>query len=146
MTAYEYDNLPDELSCVDALDPDLMQDVEAIIRMAKEKGYVIAEEAKIAYVYDRKGYLTTDDFTGPRNASYGCADDDLIVQITVRISNPTYITPAITLANIIKERKLEAARAQLAMEIEALQATKSAAEKKLHEKIDQLSKMNVQEG
>lgn len=52
---------------------------------AFDKGIVASCEARLAYVYERKGFASIDVIPGNRNPSYGSSSDDVIVQISVRI-------------------------------------------------------------
>src|SRR5215217_1800182 len=88
MTAYEYDNIPDSFETISAMPADLFSEVQRTFKAAQDSGLLMAKEAKIAHVYDRKGYLTTDELGGPRNAAYGSKTDDIVIQLTIRIQQP----------------------------------------------------------
>lgn len=119
MTDYEYDNLPTgEMEMVDALPDDLFPSALAIFNNIIAKQADMAREVKVAHVYDRKGYLTLDSLGGSRNASYGNDDDDLILQVTVRVQHPSVLgmhSPAglLELENEVTGRRDEAERQKL---------------------------------
>jgi hypothetical protein len=144
MTYFDIDNIPDSFEMISPLPDDMVSEGVRLLRSARESGLLMAQEVKIAHLYDRKGYAEMDTFAGPRNASYGSDNDDVVIQVTVRIQNPQMFSGLQSLKNIIQERNNEAARKQLESEINALKIKKDAAEKSLQKKVDELSKLNVQ--
>lgn len=146
MTSYEYDNLPDNFEMIGPMPDDLFPEIMRMFKAAQNNGIEVAREAKIAYVYDRKGYLTMDEFGGHRNTAYGSSDDDVVIQLTLRIQQTkSYpFAPLIVVENILKERNDEAKRLQLEGEIAALKADQEATAKALEEKLKKLSKLDVQ--
>jgi hypothetical protein len=90
MTNFEYDNLPDEMT-VDALGDELFFTGLAALANAAGSKHALAKEIKIAYAYDRKGYMALDTFGGHRNAAYSSVDDDIILQVTVRVPHPSQV-------------------------------------------------------
>jgi hypothetical protein len=144
MTAYEYDNLPDELN-IDALPETMFDEAHAAFTQALESGLLEAKEVKVAYVYDRKGYLTADAFGGQRNAAYGSETDDVVIQMTIRVPNPNNrqaeLSKLAALEKTIVEQNLNAERAKLEAEIaaaeQAAQEAQAAAKKK-REQLDAL--------
>lgn len=139
MTTYEYDNLPDELN-VDVLPKELFQEAYAAFTQALEADTFEAMEIKAAYVYDRKGYLDADTFGGKRNA-YGSTNDDVVLQLTIRIPNPSDRKELDKVANLeqtIVERNLNAERARLEAEIVAEEAAAEKAQATAKQKREQL--------
>ena len=144
MTDYEYDNLPDELEFIEALPDAMFADAQAAFNQAMTSGEVLAQRAKIAYAYDRKGYLTTDTFGGDRRPSYTSSDDDLIIQLTIRVRSPhshwnkNTLPLLIDLEAGVAEAKREAKRAELEAEIAAAEAEAEKAEATARQKREQL--------
>ena len=139
MTAYDYDNLPEDMDMVGAVPAGLFPDALEAFNEAFGSGEVKAVEAKAAYAYERHGSLTLDTVGGHRNKSYGSNTDDIVIQLTMRVSNPKYLRttiPAVETfeAKVIEAKRLEAI-AKLEAELEAdetraNEATKAAAEKR----------------
>lgn len=84
MSAYEYDNLPDTL---------IYQPVDEALRMAAwnllheviRDGDELAWDVRAAHAYDRKGLMNLDPIGGPRNTAYGSEQDDVVLQLSVRV-------------------------------------------------------------
>lgn len=87
MTAYEDDNLPDELRA-EAMPEEMFDEVLAAFHEALESGLALTTEAKAVHVYDRKGYMEADSFIGHQNPAYRSKTDDVVLQLTIRIPNP----------------------------------------------------------
>jgi hypothetical protein len=139
MAAYDYDNLPEEMEMTDAVPAELFPEALEAFNEAFGNGEVKAVEAKAAYAYERHGHLTLDAVGGPRNKSYGSDRDDIIIQLTMRVSNPRSLrttNPAVeTFESKVVEAKRLAAIAKLEADLEAdetraAEATKAAAEKR----------------
>lgn len=147
MTAYEYDNLPDEITA-EALPEEMFEDALAAFVQAMSSGLALKMEAKATHAYDRKGYMENDSFIGHQNPAYRSETDDVILQLTLRIPNPKTIrgeslsaTSALEERAIAYDRAAEQARleAELAQaEREAEQAEATAREKRA--KLDALRK------
>lgn len=146
---FDYDNLPDEMT-MDALPEELFPVAQEAFAEALASGELKVAEAKAGYLYDRKTWLEVDPMGRHRNTSYGANDDDIVLQLTVRVSSPKSWRGQDTLpklaaleaAVIAKEEEAEAAAleaeiaAQEAKAQEAATAAAQAAEKlaKLKEK------------
>lgn len=144
MTTYDDHNFPSDLSYAEPIDAGLTEHVRDILTAAAGRGDIIAEETRIVYVFDRKGELSSDDFAGPRNASYSGANDDIVVQRLYRIRNANASASVKTLKAIIKEDQKVAARAELQAKIAKCQADRAAADFELQRNIDALSALNAE--
>lgn len=132
MTAYEYANIPDNFEMIEPLPDDMVSEGVRLIKSARESGLLMAQEVKIAHLYDRKGYATMDTFGGQRNVSYSSDNDDVVIQVTVRIQNPQMFAGLQSLGNILIERKAEAARLAKEAEKARLQAELETIQTKLN--------------
>jgi predicted ribosome quality control (RQC) complex YloA/Tae2 family protein len=145
MTAYEYDNLPEELN-VEALPEELFKEGIDAFTQALASDALEAKEIKIAYVYDRKGYINVDAFAGKRKTGYSSESDDVVIQVTLRVRNPKHraeLSNFVTLGEHITERNLKAERARLEAEIAQAEATAEKAEataREAREKLEALRK------
>jgi hypothetical protein len=83
---FEYDNLPDEMT-MEALPEELFEDAQAAFAEALASREVKVAEAKAGYLYKRKAWLEVDPMGRYRNA-YGANDDDIVLQLTIRVRNP----------------------------------------------------------
>jgi hypothetical protein len=112
MTEYGYDNLPagDEMVAVEPVPEDLFTEALMVLGEAIARDRVYAQEAKLAHVYDRKGFMYADTFGGDRNRSYG-TDGDVVLQITVRV--PRSAAGLDELHRAVKGKRNEARRAEL---------------------------------
>jgi hypothetical protein len=144
MTAFEYDNLPDEMN-VDPLPKELFEEASALISGLLMTDEVIAREVKIGHAYDRKGYLEVDTFGGHRNPSYGSTDDDLILQVSLRVEHPSghrrpseSLKALTTLEQKVREIRLAEARRALEAEIEQAEAEAARAEEVAQKKRERL--------
>jgi hypothetical protein len=85
MTAFDYDNLPENLGSAAALPGGLFEKAHAALTEAMTSRHVVAAEARAAYVYERKGNLDFDVMGQDRNPTYGRQDDDIVLQLTIRL-------------------------------------------------------------
>ena len=150
---FDYDNLPDEMT-MDALPEELFPAAQEAFAEALTSGELKVAEAKAGYLYDRKTWLTVDPMGRNRNNSYGASDDDIVLQLTVRVRNPKFRgeelpkLAALEKAVIAHEEAAEAAAleaeiaAQEAAAEQAATAAAAAAEKlaKLKEQRQQRAK------
>lgn len=121
MTAYGYYSLPDEINAK-PLSQELFTAGMTALKEVMESDEVQAQEIKIAYVYDRNDHFATDPFGGKRNTSYASDNDDVIVQLTMRIPNPkgyAALTRLVNLENAIVQETKEAERQALKADIAA---------------------------
>jgi hypothetical protein len=90
MTTFDYDNLPEEIG-FEPLPAELVGTVATAIAQALRSNLSLAAEAKAVYVYERKGYMEIEPLGKKRNSPYGSIDDDIVLQLTVRIPSPTTV-------------------------------------------------------
>jgi hypothetical protein len=79
-TYFDTDNIPDEFF-TPALGAQHFESALTVIQDALTKGEVAAYEANAAYVSERNDWMETSPIVAPR----GGVQDDVLVQITVRI-------------------------------------------------------------
>lgn len=127
--SYDWDSLPfDYFYSQTPIPSDLVTLARKAVDEAYQGGDIIAEEARVAYIYDRKGYMNFDP-VDRRNKSYGSDGDDLIIQITVRVAGSNLSSKAledsapVTLIKKIKEAKIEEERLELERSIAEDEAT-----------------------
>lgn len=82
MTAYEYDNLPDEMG-IEPIHEDLTRVALLAIKEVLDSGLAICAEAKIAKIYDRGNDMGVSPVSS--KPSY---NPDRVIEIKVRISQP----------------------------------------------------------
>lgn len=140
MTAYDYNNLPQELN-VEPLPNEMVADVRAAINEVLEYGITSASEVKAAYVYKRKGQMGFTKFGEQGNPHYASESDDIIMQLTVRVPNPKNVgryghemKKLIEMEEQINAESLEVERARL--EVEIAQAEEEAKTKR--ERLEEL--------
>lgn len=145
MTEYEYNNLPDDLGHIHPIPAELALEGYEALQEVMGTDVVKAQEIKVAYVYGRKGQLDADTFAGPRNKSYGGQGDDIVIQLTVRISDSRYIgggkhpiTKLAALEESIKDFDREVERKRLEAEIAEAEAEANDAAEKAARKRKQL--------
>lgn len=129
MTDYEYDNLPYDMN-VEPVPAQLQDAALALAGKLAGSGDVRAMEVKIAHVYGRKGYMETDTFGGRRSASYSSGNDDVVLQVTVRVPYPSKWNDKALYALVILENELRAHLAEeerQRLEAEITQAEAAAA-------------------
>lgn len=143
-TTYDYYNLPEELE-VEVLPEELTEAAEAAFLEALASGEVKVQEAKATYVYERRSEMSFDSFSKiERNNSYSSGSDDVILQMTIRIPNPSarkdklgrvaeLATSAHEFAVKAAQERLEAEIAQAEQEAENAAATARAKRTKLEE-------------
>lgn len=146
MTTYDYNNLPEELSQQTILPAELFNQAHAAFTQALDSGEILAQEARAAYAYERKGFLNHDGFGGHQNASYSSDTDDIILQLTIRIPNPKTIrgealdkTAALEAA--ANHLELEAERPRLEAEIAQAEAEAERAEAAARQKREKLEEL-----
>lgn len=61
------------------------QAIIALVNEAIERGNPLALTG--GFVYERKGYFSVDSLHGKRNTSYGSKTDDVVLQLTVRLTS-----------------------------------------------------------
>lgn len=142
MTAYETDNLPENLDYIKPLPDELFQKgYEAIKDALENSGGVLASEIKVAYAYERKGELSLDQFGGKRNVSYASDSDDIILQLTVRIDSPNVHWKATDTGSLVgaledevkeldRKRKIKVLEAEIAAEEARAEAAARAVRQK----------------
>lgn len=123
MPDYEYDNLPDSIYA-DPVPDELFSDVFAIITEAIQDDHAIVAEAKAVHVYDRKGYLESDEFGGKRNPSYSSSTDDVVLQVTVRVPHPSTFRRGMESLEALEQKiqNLNTAEERRRLEAEAAEA------------------------
>lgn len=145
MTAYGYYSLPDDINAK-PLSNELFTQGMAALKEVMESDEVQAQEIKIAYVYDRNDHFATDPFGGKRNTSYASDNDDVIVQLTMRIPNPkgyAALTRLVNLETAIAQEALEAERHELEMDIAAEDAEAARAKANADAKRAKLAELNA---
>lgn len=146
MATYEDNNLPEELSQQTILPAELFNQAHSAFTQALDSGEILAQEARAAYAYERKGSLNHDGFGDHRNASYSSDTNDIILQLTIRIPNPKTIpgealdqTAALEAAT--DRFELEAERARLETEIAQAEAGAERAEAAARQKREKLEEL-----
>lgn len=143
MTAYDYYNLPDELN-VPAVPEELFNTAFDAFTQALESDQLKAQEIKVAYVYDRNDYMSADAFAGKRNASYTTSNDDVVIQISLRVPNPKgreELSNLAVLEERLTEHNLNVERERLEKEIAAAEETAEKAQAAANQKREQLAKL-----
>lgn len=143
MTAYDYYNLPDELN-VPAVPEELFDTALDAFTQALESDQLKAQEIKVAYVYDRNDYMSADAFAGKRNASYANSNDDVVIQISLRVPNPKgreELSNLAVLEERLTEHNLNVERERLEKEIAAAEETAEKAQAAADQKREQLAKL-----
>lgn len=79
------------------------------------------------HCYERKGYLTQDPLGGHRNTSYGRPNDDVILQITVRVPFSAVKASVEKIQGTRLQAEIEATEAQIA----ATEATRAELDGKI---------------
>jgi hypothetical protein len=122
MTAsYEYDNLPDEL-LIDAIPEEFTEQAMEIFTKATAWDATKASEIKIAQIYDRKGYMEANALGGARNGSYSRENDDIIIQMTLRIDRSDFDDfKGTELEQLLIAKRTAAIEAREAAELRALE-------------------------
>lgn len=145
MTAYDDNNLPENMEMVQAVPNGLFPDACEAFNEAMGSGEVEAFEAKVAYAYDRKGYISLDSVGGPRNKSYGSDTDDIVIQLTLRVRNPKRLRTTIPALETFESkvietnRQAEIAKLEAEVELEDARAREAAAvAKEKREKLNAL--------
>lgn len=82
---FSYNTINTDLKEIETTSEDLVRE---IIELAASE--TLNESAPViiagAHVYDRKGYHSQDDLaSGRRNTSYGSKENDVVLQVTVRV-------------------------------------------------------------
>jgi len=131
MAEYTFDSMPDDyfMSTVDPAKTDVQRKAALdALNAAVEADLVRGFDARMATVYNRKGFMSYDEVGGTKNPSYSSETDDLIIQVTVRVdySDFKHIDSFLTRVNDYKQ---EAAAEKIA-ELERLLAMQQEAEKK----------------
>lgn len=128
---YDSDNIPAEIE-TDALPADLFEAARAAINDAADSDLAIAMEAKGAFVYNRRGYNAFIPFDAERGAHDLISNDDVILQLTVRIPNPNlaYATDSLKATTSLVEAAVNASKTaeQLRLEKEIADAEAAAKE------------------
>lgn len=83
---YSHDKLVgDRFEEVDYIPEEHNEEALVALNSIIEQNQYVVLGTKIATVYDRKGFMSHDSITRKRNESYSSENDDIILQITVRI-------------------------------------------------------------
>jgi len=150
MTEYDYNNLPESLGEVHPIPAALLFEGYEALQEVMGSDLVKAQEMRIAYVYNRKQELSADTFAGPRNKSYGGAGDDIVIQLTVRITDSRYfgggrqeIPKLEALETSIKDFDRMAEKKRLEAEIANAEAARLDAEAKIARKREELAKLGI---
>lgn len=145
MTYFAHDNLPDadDMALKNPLSEELLDLGRAAVIEALESGEARVEEVKAVYAFDRKDYLFTEPLGMlERNKAYSSDEDDIILQMTVRIPNPK---KAITLEKVAELE--EAVRTQNIAEAKALLtkqiAVDAAAAVEAEKRVARLAELNA---
>lgn len=138
---YREDNLPYSMAHVKAIPEELFRDLENILFIAVSTNQVIATEAKVAYAYKRKNEMSLDSF-GSERGHYGSAQDDVIIQVTVRVPNPNgnsvELDDLLELEQDIQELNMTAQQKKLTDEIAQAEAEAEKAEATARKKREEL--------
>lgn len=143
MTAYDYYSLPDELN-VPAVPEELFDTALDAFTQALESDQLKAQDIKVAYVYDRNDYMSADAFAGKRNASYASSNDDVVIQISLRVPNPKgrkELSNLAVLEERLTEHNLNVERERLEKEIAAAEEAADKAQAAANQKREQLAKL-----
>lgn len=147
MTAYDYDNLPDDLEMIDTVPAELVPAALDAFNEAFASGEVKAVEAKAAYAFERHGYLELNTVGGLRNKSYGSDKDDIVLQLTVRVANPKRLRTTIPALESFEAKVLDSKRqeeiAKLEADLEADVAREREAAQAAAEKREKLSALRA---
>lgn len=119
---YEHDSLPEDgflfYHDVPVIPKGMFKLAYDAFIEAYEGDFEVAKEARVAYIYDRKGSMAFDP-VDKRNASYGSKEDDLIIQLTLRIDGNLLVrskfkdSAPVSLINEIKRQSAEAERMEI---------------------------------
>jgi len=131
MAEYTSDSMPDDyfMSQLSSAKTDVQRKAALdALNAAVEADMVLGFDARMATVYNRKGYMSYDEVGGTKNPSYSSETDDLIIQVTVRVDYSDFKHIDSFLARV-NDYKQEAAAEKVA-ELERLLAVQEEAEKK----------------
>lgn len=150
VTEFDYDNLPNNESLVNALPEELLPEAKNVFRELMDSNLIIAEEVRASYVFKRKGYMDFVPIGEEPNTGYQTATDDLIIQLTMRIPAPNTYTTVPEMQKMEKlvkragEARKEAERQRLQEEIGIEEARAAAALNAAKAKREALTKLNQQ--
>lgn len=102
--------------------------IEALVNVLQD-GSAEAIDVRGGFLYERKGEFSMDRLGVERNRSYGSSSDDVVLQVTVRVSERNvheFVTQAIADRTAADERRREQERTAIDAQIEALQAKRAA--------------------
>lgn len=123
---FAYDGIRQDLAEIPTESQEIARDIIELIHHEALDGAPIAFAG--AHAYERKSFLVLDRFGGERN-SYGSTSDDVLLQITVRVSQPRAKQ---LIAKVAEERiaqeeaKAIAKRAEIDAQIARLQAERDS--------------------
>lgn len=131
-----------EFNYSEALDLENAQAISKLISAALVSGEAVAAAGEAGYVYDRKGYATVDQ-VGTQRSIYGSPEDDLYLQIQIRIPQHTLSAEAREIFESLEDAANQAAMAEASVRLEELRRKREeaeAAEKKALERLEKLRK------
>lgn len=123
---YDYESLKQDIPVIEDASS-VATLLASTIAMAFDRGAPVGFAA--AHVYERKGYLSYDALDGQRNTAYGSDDDDVLLQITVRVPHTEVEEDIIPILKAERAKREELAlqkqKDELDAKIAALQAERS---------------------
>ena len=116
----EYSDIPSDVPEIKAPSQELASKIFELVSEAAEGGEFMGLRG--GHAYRRHGYLCVDTLGGPRNPSYGSSDDDVVLQITVQVSE----SDAREIVALASEEAAVRAEAALRAEEAALEAQRQS--------------------
>lgn len=123
---FAYDGIRQDLDEIPTESQEIAREIVELIHSEALEGAPIALAG--AHAYERKSFLDLDRFGGERN-SYGRSTDDVLLQVTVRVSQrkAQELIAKVTEERIAQEEaKAIAKRAEIDAQIARLQAQRDA--------------------
>lgn len=151
MTVFEYDNLPDSVRA-DALPEELTLLAYAAFVNAWRSDHALAVEVKAVHVYSRKGFMEQESFGKERTSPYGSIDDDVVLQLTIRVPHPSLtrvdgaLNQVAALEEDAKAFRVHAERERLEAEIAQAETEAAKAEADAREKRARLEALRLKTG
>lgn len=142
MTAFDYDNLPDDLGSTAPLPGELFDAANVAFAEALTSGDVLAAEARAAYVYDRRGNFGIDAMGKDRNPTYAGEGDDIVLQLTIRVRAPQGRDGLAKLAELERaanDSGLKAEQERLEAELAEAEASANQAQELAHKTREKLN-------
>ena len=138
MTVFDYDNLPENLGSAAALPDGLFEKAHAALTEAMTSRHVVAAEARAAYVYERRGNLDLDVMGTDRNPTYGRENDDIVLQLTIRLRGREGLDRLDELEHDVNDAAFAAEQERLEAELTEAEASANKAHEHARETRDKL--------